>query len=257
MDLPAILAAMQGGDGRWRTAIPENWLQGRTSYGGLSSAIALHAARRAYPDLPPLRSTEIAFVGPLSGEVEVHVELLRRGRNAAFVGADIVCEAGFGLRAIFAFMAERDSAIDHLTTPVSGVEPPDEARAVNRHDIIAFLGNFDFIDVKEPAAEQGAVWTRWIRLRERDGLDPATELLAVADALPPAALTLARLSTTISSITWIANLLTTTPETEDGWWLLRSQSDQAQRGSSSQTMHVWNTRGELVAEGMQSVAIFG
>ena len=46
------------------------------------------------------------------------------------------------------------------------------------------------------------------------------------------------------------------PRTEDGWWLLRSNSDYARAGSSSQSMAIWNSAGEQVAEQMQSVAVF-
>ena len=60
-----ILAAATPIDGGFRAQIPSDWLQGRTAYGGLSSALALHAAQGIEPDLPPLRSAQIAFIGPL------------------------------------------------------------------------------------------------------------------------------------------------------------------------------------------------
>ena len=59
--------------------IADDWLQGRTAYGGASAAVALMAAKTAYPDLPPLRSVQIAFVGPLAGDVTATPALLRRG----------------------------------------------------------------------------------------------------------------------------------------------------------------------------------
>ena len=52
------------------------------------------------------------------------------------------------------------------------------------------------------------------------------------------------------------NLLTDTPETEDGWWQVESRLTAASGGYSSQVMRIWNTDGELVVEGMQSIAIF-
>ena len=65
------------------THIAPEWLQGRTAYGGLSAAIALASAKAGYADLPPLRSAQIAFVGPLSGDVTATPALLRRGKNSA------------------------------------------------------------------------------------------------------------------------------------------------------------------------------
>ena len=73
MSLPEILrTATRNADGL-RATVPPTWLQGRTSYGGLSAALALETARDLVPDAPPLRSAQISFVGPLSGEVSVTV----------------------------------------------------------------------------------------------------------------------------------------------------------------------------------------
>ncbi len=107
-----ILAAGMPIEGGFRTMIPADWLQGRTSYGGLSSALALHAAQGVEPDLPPLRSAQIAFIGPLSGEVSITATRLRRGRNAAFIQADIVSDVGLGYRATFVFMSDQPSRIE-------------------------------------------------------------------------------------------------------------------------------------------------
>ena len=94
-------------------------------------------------------------------------------------------------------------------------------------------------------------------LRVPEGLDPAVELIAVADCLPPAALKLLRTMAPLSSMTWLVNLLTPLPVTTDGWWLLQARADHARGGSSSQVMRVWDADGRAVAEQMQSVAIFG
>ena len=57
----AIMAGIKA-DGPALTApLPENWMQGRTTYGGLTAALLLEAARRGHADLPPLRSAMINF----------------------------------------------------------------------------------------------------------------------------------------------------------------------------------------------------
>ena len=81
MSLVEILAAAETGENTLTARVPDTWMQGRTAYGGLSAALALEAAIRSQPDLPPLRSAQIAFVGPLAGEVTVETRLLRRGRR--------------------------------------------------------------------------------------------------------------------------------------------------------------------------------
>ena len=251
-----ILAGATRTDDGFRATIPTGWLQGRTSYGGLSSALALHAAQACEPDLPPLRSAQIAFIGPLSGEVSVTATKLRRGRNAAFIQADIVSEAGLGFRATFVFMSDQVSEIDLDGRLQSPHRPPaPDAKLYTGPDEF-FTGNFNFLYLKDSAPGE-AEWLRWARLRAFEGLDPMIEVLAVADGLPPAAFKLlGKRQAPISSLTWIVNLLTAAPVTRDGWWLLSATSDYAKNGCSSQSMTIWNADGQPIAQGMQSVAIF-
>jgi len=252
-----ILAAAIPDENGIRLTIPADWLQGRTAYGGLSAALALHAAQGIEPDLPPLRSAQIAFIGPLAGEVTVTATKLRRGRTAAFIQADVVSEAGLGLRATFVFMADQPSRIDLAGRLTSTLRPPAPDAKLYTGPAEFFTGNFNFLDLKEEAKGE-AEWVRWARLRDHDGLDPMVQLMAVGDALPPAAFKLlGKEPAPISSLTWIVNLLTPAPATRDGWWLLSAVSDHARHGCSSQVMTMWNAEGEAVAQGMQSVAIFG
>lgn len=255
MNLPDILAAATANATGLSAAIPANWMQGRTAYGGLSAALALEAALRADPELPALRTAQISYVGPLAGAVSITAETLRRGRNATFVRADVRSEAGLGLASVFVFVRDQTSHIDHVAMPAPAAfpEPPPAPKSVERSDY--FFENFEYVDadVAEPRRED---WTRWVRLKERDGLHPMSALLAIGDALPPAAMGLATERGPISSMTWLVNLLTPAPTTTDGWWLLRSRADYARNGCSSQTMGLWNADGEPIASGMQSVAIF-
>lgn len=256
-NLKQIIDGLEPSDGGWRGVIPDNWLQGRTAYGGMSAALALHAAQMSDSDLPPLRSAQVSFIGPLSGAVRITARRLRRGRNAAFVQADIESEAGLGLRATFVFMNAIESRIDHQQGRAPDFAAPTaDTRIYSGNAAVAFAQNFELVDRRDDTVGP-AEWLRWVRLRDRDGLDPAVELMAVADCLPPAALKLAGGYAPVSSMTWLLNLLGPAPTTRDGWWLLRADTAYARAGSSSQQMAIWNIDGEPVAEQMQSVALFG
>jgi hypothetical protein len=232
--------------------IAEEWMQGRTAYGGVSAAIALIAAKALYPDLPPLRSTQVAFVGPLSGEVVATPVLLRRGKNSAFIGVDVAGAEGIGLRALFLFMANRDSSIRYGASDISPPTMP-EAAPINGAGLgPGFLGNFDFAKVGEPLPGN---WLRWARLKQHAALDPEVELIAVADALPPAAMSAAKAWGPISTTTWQLNVVGS-PVTREGWWLLGADLLHAANGNSSQSMTIWNRDGAAVATATQSVAIF-
>jgi len=254
--LRAVIQGLEPIEGGWRGVIPDNWLQGRTAYGGLSTALALHAAQMSDNDLPPLRSAQVAFIGPLAGTVLVHATRLRRGRNAAYVQADVESEAGLGLRATFVFMRDLPSAVDHSVATAPTFAPPGpDTRVFNGVKGISFTQNFEFLDRRDDTVGP-AEWLRWVRLVDREGLDPAVELAVIADCLPPAALKLVGSPAPVSSMTWLFNVLTPAPRTADGWWLLRADTDHARAGSSSQRMAIWNSDGAVIAEQMQSVAIF-
>ena len=253
--LPQALAALEPTESGWRGQIPDEWLQGRTAYGGFSAALALHAAQRSDADLPPLRSAQIAFIGPLSGEVTVRAQRLRRGRNAAFVQADVESEAGLGLRATFVFMGPVDSKVTLRQGQPPAFAKPGGDTTIFSGKAPYFTQNFEFVDRRDETVGP-AEWIRWVRLKEREGIDPMVELIAIADCLPPAALKLVGGPAPVSSMTWLLNVLGPHPRTEDGWWLLRANADYASAGSSSQLMGIWNSDGEAIAEQMQSVAIF-
>ena len=257
MSLPQVLAAARPIEGGFAAAIPENWMQGRTSYGGLSAALALAAAQRLADDLPPLRSATVNFVGPLAGEVEVRARVLRRGRNATWIDAEVSNEAGIGLTATFVFMGGVEASTLHLhDVPMPDVVPLAQAVPLPENAGPRFAPNLErrFAQHRSDEKRPEIIW--WERLKDGAGLDPMVALVLLGDALPPGVLPLTG-PAPISSMTWLINLLTPQPQTDDGWYLLRAAANYAEKGCSSQDMAIWNTRGEAVAVGMQSIAVFG
>lgn len=66
--------------------LPLNWLQGRTAYGGFSSALALKIARDANHSANNiLNSAQISFIGPITSEVIFTAEILRIGKSATYI----------------------------------------------------------------------------------------------------------------------------------------------------------------------------
>lgn len=243
--------------GGFATTIPEQWRQGRTTYGGFTSALALVAAQELANGLPPLRSAQISFVGPLAGEVEVRARILRQGSNATWAQAEIVAEGAVGLTATFVFMGPVESALHlHDVPPPAGLLTPGEGYQMPDDKGPSFGPMFDraFALPRQTTPLPEINW--WVRVRDRAALDPMVELLLVGDALPPGVMPLIRTGP-VSSMTWIVNLLTPLPQSADGWWLLRSAGNYAEKGCSSQDMAIWNADGVAVATGMQSIAIFG
>ncbi len=256
MNLLEILSQLQPGANSHRITIPTTWHQGRTCYGGLSTALAYQAACLAADDLPPLLSGQIAFSGPLAGEVEISTRILRRGRNSAFIKSEIAIGDEIGLSCTFVFMARRESHVDF-----EGVKHPDfppiPADADTRSGPADFFTqNMDYPEKRLVLGQDKPRLSSWHRLKEREGLDPVANIICISDAMPPAAMGLMHEKGMVSSINWHFNLLTEAPATENGWWFLESETHHAAHGASSQYMTVCNSDGQPMMTGMQSVALF-
>ncbi|HEX8057536.1 MAG TPA: thioesterase family protein [Novosphingobium sp.] len=240
-------------------SVPETWHQGRTAYGGFSTALTLAAAMKVGGELPPLRSAQVSMIAPVFGEVEVRARTVRRGRNAVWMAAEIVREGEVAFTASFVFMGPVDSALHINDRPAPADRIPlAEARSFVNERGPAFLYNHFDVRFALPRGEDKRpemCW--WVRVRDGAGLDPMIELILCADALPPGAMSLLTPATPVSTMQWQVNLLTPAPRTEDGWWLLRSTGDYAEQGCSSQRMAIWNAEGTPILAGMQSVALFG
>ena len=254
-----IASATPLDEGGFSLEVPESWLQGRTAYGGLSAALALQAAKQIASDLPPLRSAQIAFVGPVTGTVEARPRLLRRGRNAVWIAVELGGDTGIGLVATFVFMRPLESGVTIAApAPPKGLVAAGEAVTADSELRPAFLRNH-FETRYALLREETKIpeICLWVRLLRRTDLNFETELLLVGDALPPAVLPVMVQKGPVSSMTWQVNF-SNTPAAADnnGWWLLRSYADEAANGTSSQHMLLWDQAGCACASGTQTVAVF-
>jgi len=250
------------GDG-FEAQIPEHWRQGRTAFGGLTSALALRAARMLRGDLPPLRSALISFIGPVTEQAVFTPHILREGKSVISVNVDVTCGPVLCARAGFVFGHSRDSDLSVPAQAVTDVNGPDDYPDFTpeqiRDFVPKFFHNFEtkLVGGARPISgvDEGYIqaWSRHIDPQSRSGIEA---LLAIGDVLPGAAMPMFKRPGVISSVTWMVNILTDNPETADGWWLVDTRQSAAQNGYSSQHMGVWNRAGKKVIDGLQTVAVF-
>ncbi len=258
--LDALLAGLTDADGGARVAITPDWMQGRTAYGGLSAALVLAAVQRQLPAAPPLRCAQFNFVGPVGGECRISSRVVRQSKSSLFVDAAITGDDGAGTSALITFSPLRDGHLHHPGPPMPDVPPPAGLESVPQHPMRpVFTQHFDMRPVGGLAAMFGQDVGRqltWVRFVDPPACDPAVALLALGDALPPAAMALFRKFGPVSSMNWTVTMLADAPTSADGWWLLDSHCDHAVGGLSVQQMTVWNAAGEAVVAGSQAVAIY-
>ncbi|MBO6688486.1 MAG: thioesterase family protein [Henriciella sp.] len=242
--------------------IPESWMQGRTTYGGLTAALSLHGALGLVDDIP-LRSAQVAFVGPVGGDVRIKPTLLRRGKNTAFVSVDVVAETGIAAQSIFAFGARRESALHFDDMPMPDARAPEEIESFFDKDRPrpGFTQNFDMLMASGGRPVSGSSEKSiglWMRHLDPDAPQDATAVLAIGDAPPPAAMSMLSVPSRISSMTWMAEFMTDSISTDpEGWFYAQHTAQLSKDGYSSQSMRLWNRQGEPILVGRQTIAVFG
>ncbi|WP_170004986.1 acyl-CoA thioesterase [Pseudopontixanthobacter vadosimaris] len=242
----------------------EDWMQGRTLYGGASALVAYLAAIRTFPDLPPLRAAQVGFVAPVGGKIALRAEIVRQGRNVTQVRSEITAGGELALTAFWLFGAGREANAKHSAPALEPAPPPPEEFETLDHDKApAFIANnFEIRRAQDASFYKGGatsdpVVRRWVRLKRETGLDPVAEMVLLGDTLPPGAMRAMKRPGPLSSINWSFNLLDTKPSTRDGWWLAETASEYADEGFSSERLRLWNADGRQMLAGMQSAAIFG
>src|SRR5689334_5847751 len=86
----SLLSRIHATQGASTLDVPDDWLQGRTLFGGLQAIIGLAAMRTVAPPVP-LRSLQVTFLAPVpGGPVRAVANVLRSGKSTTHVEARIV-----------------------------------------------------------------------------------------------------------------------------------------------------------------------
>jgi len=269
--LSALLARRQQRGTDVTFDVPEDWLQGRTSFGGLVSTFAAQAMRDAvgsgWPDGVKLRALQSNFIAPIAqGPLSVSVRLLREGRNVRQVQASV--QQGDTLSALMVgvFGADRETTL----TPLNPLRPA-PARAVAGLPALPFvrgvrpnfLVHFDtrWSEGTRPFSGHDG-WTASIHLRltDADAASASPELATVlmADVSPSPAISHFTRPSPTSSVSWSLELRPLPPgDTVDGWWRADNEVLAASGGYVNQRSSLWSPGGSLAALAYQVVTVYG
>lgn len=245
----------------WRATVTEDWLQGRSAFGGLQAAIGLRVMRELVPVDMPLRSLQVTFLAPVpAGEVTVRARCLRKGRSAIHVeaslcdGEQVLCRLlgvfGLARASVLAFQPEQAAIAAATTSELTYVEG--RMPAFTQHFRARWLtGDLPF--------SGGNKRESVLQLSLRDeGVPDENHVLAFADFIPPIALGMFDKPVPGSSLTWMIELLR--DRFEDlgmSDWRVDAQLLAARDGYTNQSVMLWGPRGEPVALSRQSMVVFG
>jgi acyl-CoA thioesterase len=255
-----ILASLTQDAGAFRAEPSEDWRQGRTLFGGLSACLAVASTKRAFPDLPPLRSAQLTFIAPVTGGLVISPRILRAGKFATFVAADGTTETGTALQVTLIFGDARRSSHSYRALPMPHVELPSALPDLFSESFAPrFTGHFEARIAGGAPPVSGAAKPEclaWLRHRDQSAPDDIASLMALGDALPPAAMAMFAKFAPISTITWFVDIFSDRISGA-GWHLMHVEAETVADGYSSQRMVLWDATGAPVLIARQNIAIFG
>lgn len=256
-----VLQSLQQQNGVWTAAVPEDWLQGRSVFGGLQAAFALKAMRALAPAGMPLRTLQVTFIAPvLAGGVSVQARLLRTGKNAVHAEARLMDDEQVLCSVIGVFGARRESTVTVTPQqPVVEVQKSIEFRHIpgvtptfTQHFSARWLrGGIPFSNSSSTEA------VIEIGMHDSGGASEA-HVLALADFIPPVALAMLKTPAPGSSLTWMMEFLTDRFEQLPlTGWRVDAQLVAARDGYTNQSVMLWGPGGVPVALSCQSMVVFG
>jgi len=256
--LSTLMQSAKDEAGLLTVEVTADWMQGRSVFGGLQAALALQAMRALVPD-QVLRTLQTTFVAPVAGVVRVRAEILRRGSNATHVEARIVDGAATLAIVIGVFGAARSSVVAVAPTQprveeTAAVELPRAGGlpSFTQHFAVRWLrGQVPY------TGDTGCEHVLEIALRDQ-GKTTEAHVVAIADFIPPIALTHLAAPAPGSTLTWMLELLVDRVDhLALAGWRVDAQLVAARDGYTSQSVMVWGPGGVPVAISRQSMLVFG
>lgn len=255
-----LMSRVRVAAGESQLEVPEDWLQGRTLFGGLQAAVALAAMRSVAP-AAPLRSLQATFLAPVpGGPVRAVARVLRSGKSATHVEGRIV--SGDDTLALFVgvFGLPRSSAVkliprQPVVTSARSIELPwipGVTPNFTQHFKARWL-------VGGPAFTGASHPENVIELGMRDtGRASEYHMLAMADFIPPIALSYLKERIAAASLTWMLEpLIDDVGALPLDGWRIDAHMIAADSGYTNQSLVLWGPGGIPVALGRQCMVVFG
>ncbi|GLR25107.1 thioesterase family protein [Limnobacter litoralis] len=242
----------------------EDWMQGRTMFGGFLSALAVVAMRDTLSLDIPLRALQTNFVGPVAmGEVLYRTRLLRQGKNITQVHCEIWSQDAFAGLVVGVFGTGRETALPAKTavhTPLP--KGPDEVMALpfipkvtpnfTQHvDMRWAIGGVPYTGLQ--STQSG------IHIRAKDAnLSPEILVVMLSDGPPTPVLSCFKGPVMASSVSWSLELPPLPLQLDStAWYQIDMDTIAMSEGYVNQSARLWTADGRLLSLGYQVVAVYG
>jgi len=243
--------------GRWTAHISADWNIGENPNGGYLLTPALRAAQHVagHPD-PLTVTTHFLRPGVPDAPAEITAEIVKAGRTLTSVQVTLSQDGAPRLHMIAGFGSIDATTAHDATWSVPPPTLPAPEDCLDRAELtqgisIALNGRseirVDPATIGPPDPDRPAEIVGWTRFR--DGSDPSVLALPFfADAFPPTVFT------RLGPIGWVPTLELTVHvrrRPAPGWLICQVWCDDVFHGKMIETVRIWDSRGELVAQARQ------
>lgn len=242
-------------------AVPEDWAQGRTSFGGVAAAMLIRAAE-ALPGMSgiPIRSVDTAFVGPLPpGPASITAEILRCGKYLNHARAQIVAD-GAGQPATtvhVVFGGQRNSRVVVADPPAQRTPMADCVVMPYMEGLTpAFTRNMEFRYASGVPFSGSDMPTVSGYCRHREPASGVAALAGLVDAWPGAVMAQLEEPAPASSVRWSLHRTHDAPIDGQAWHWYEAETVAAAGGHATITARLYAEDDQLVAWSEQLMAVF-
>lgn len=256
--LSVVLADAHAVDGALTTQVSADWMQGRSVYGGLQTALALRAMRSLVADLA-VRSLQTNFIAPLSELVRVESTVLRKGKNTVQVEAKLFGTDGLTTQVLGVFGASRLSEIQ-VQIPL---EQLGDGPAISFPFVPGLTPNFtQHFSIRLRKGELPFSGLETLNaIYELDlhdaGVVTEEHVVVFADVVPPLGMSALRTPTFGSTLSWMLEFLAQPESVDLERWHLHTKLISAEGGYSHQSSVLRSPTGRALALSRQCMLVFG
>lgn len=244
--------------------VPGDWAQGRTVFGGLSAGLLYQVLKCIVPAERVLRSITFNFVGPLNTEQPFGFswQLLREGKNATQITANIVQDDQICLTALACFAQDRNSKVRVYSEIKPLPEPPKKAKFIPQIPGVTpkFLRHIDLSisEGKVPfTGSKQSSYKGWMRLKKAPQVFTDAHILTLIDGWPPTILQMPLGPAPASTMSWNVEFVHPhKPLEPEAWLAYEAHTVQAYGGYGHAEAQIHDAEGDLIAISRQLIAIF-
>lgn len=245
-----------------RFVVGEDWLFGRSAFGGLVGVLAMCAIRDEIGQARPLRAMQVNFVGAVGGgPVDVAVSVLRNGKSVTQVSAVVHYDGQPACHVQAVFGESRETTVPVMTDTRPPVRPADEVAAIPFIEGVTpgFGRHFDIRWAQGGPPHSGADATCskiWLMLHG-ESIDPELLCILFADAMPNPVMAGVRDRAFSASLAWSLEFLPAAhAPVGEGWWRADTAVTGYAQGYANQRTIIWAPSGEPAAFSQQVVAVY-